>query len=88
MLKVLINNVEYVRRAEQPQPSTMTEQESIRLREVLDHKGLDYSFWGYSNFDGGRNKIDGQRFHQLRRRYLDARQELMEYLEEKRALPL
>lgn len=77
---VYIDGVEYVKAPEQPAPSTMDYDSARVLWNQLDKSGLNYAMIDYSNWDSGRNLVDDPRFHQLRNRFLAAREELDNYL--------
>lgn len=84
MHKVLINDVEYVENPDITKPTTLTQEEARMVSWHISEKGFDYTFHAFSDFERSeRTRVRCQRFHQLRERYLQARNELAELLESK-----
>lgn len=79
---VYVHGVEYVKAPEQPAPSTMDYPGARALWNQLDKSGFNYAMVDYSNYDHGRNLVADERFHQLRNRFLAAREELLTYVTE------
>ena len=44
--------------------------------DTIENEGFDYAFTSYSNFE----TVKDEKFHELRRAFLKAREELQEYL--------
>lgn len=57
----------------------MSEEDKEYVQITVNNEGFDYAFYGYSNY----NKIEDEKFHELRNKYLDARQELEKYINRK-----
>jgi len=55
----------------------MTGKEKKFVLDVVEQEGFDYSFIHYSDF----KEVVDQRFHELRIAYLQAREELKNYIE-------
>ena len=55
----------------------MNKKDKKSLNEAIDNEGFDYCFCNYSSFD----EIRDERFHELRKNYLDVRQALADYIE-------
>lgn len=55
----------------------MTKEEKERLAFAISKEGFDYAFTNYSNFPN----IKDEKFHSLRKKFLDARKELVIYLD-------
>ncbi len=54
----------------------MNEEDKEYVFESTRQEGFDYCFWGWSSFE----EIKDERFHDLRKSYLAARQELLDYI--------
>lgn len=80
-MNVIINGTSYIPAPEQPEASSLSCDEQRLLASVLDSEGLDAALSKYSSFDHGRNLVECKRFHQLRRAFLNARQDMKAYLE-------
>jgi hypothetical protein len=76
----LIDGVLYLKATQQPEPTTISKEESLKLASILDHKGFDYSFRHYSSFSHGPNKVECARFHQLIKQYRAALECMEAYL--------
>jgi hypothetical protein len=59
-----------------PRKDTMTGREFASVNGAIDNEGFDYAFVNYSNFDD----VKDEKFHELRQAFLNARQELKEYV--------
>jgi len=44
--------------------------------DCIDHEGFDYAFTGYSDYP----EVEDEKFHELRLKYLEARQALADYI--------
>lgn len=53
----------------------MTKKEKRIVNDEVENEGFDYTFAHKSSFD----EIKDEKFHELRTRYLDARQALADY---------
>ena len=53
----------------------MTKKDKKNLNAAVENEGFDYAFAHYSAFD----EIKDEKFHELRKAYLDARQALADY---------
>jgi hypothetical protein len=54
----------------------MTEKEKIRVDEIVQSEGFEYTFLNYSSF----RDIKDEKFHQLRQAYIAAKLQLEEYI--------
>lgn len=54
----------------------MLEDEKDLVTDTVDREGFDYTFRCYSHF----KIVSDKKFHKLRRKYIDAANELAEYL--------
>lgn len=80
-MNVTVDGTSYIPAPEQPEVSSLSWDEQRLLASVLDSEGLDAALSKYSSFDHGRNLVECKRFHQLRRAFLNARQDMTAYLE-------
>lgn len=80
-MNVTIDDISYIPAPEQPEVSSLSWYEQRLLASVLDTEGIDAALSKYSSFDHGRNLVECKRFHQLRRAFLNARQDMTAYLE-------
>jgi len=54
----------------------MTKKEKNNILATIDNEGFDYGFANYSSFD----EIKDKEFHELREKYLEARENLAVYI--------
>ena len=54
----------------------MNEKSLAFVAHCVEYEGFDYAIHSYSNYE----KVKDEKFQELRRKYLEARRELAEYL--------
>lgn len=55
----------------------MLKKEKNYVRATVENEGFDYAFVHYSDFED----IKDEKFHELRKNFLEAREKLAEYIE-------
>ena len=56
----------------------MKAEDKVNLRSTINNEGFDYAFTHYSDF----SEIKDKKFHELRKKYLEAQEALQNYINE------
>lgn len=54
----------------------MNKKNQEEIMPIVDNEGFDYAFCDYSSFE----EIEDEKFHELRKKYIEITEELKEYI--------